>query len=280
LLGSLVGLTSLTLAILLSIYRRSIGALVLIWLVGLCVLLQGVMGGLRVTVNSTHLAVVHGFFAHAILAGMVGVAVLLAPRHAARSTVGNDAARAPAEHDSIDGATRRDDSSDGAALPNETDGFLATLLVLAILGQTLLGTLVRQMDVGLMIHLSVAMLVAVLAILVGVRLWGLYPQISVFARGGVALIGVVVLQLILGGISLVCRTPPAAASPSAEQLQAQADALSPAIHAILTTAHQTVAAVLLGIATMLAFWAWRLAFMPGSVAAPEPSAINTETCQT
>ena len=95
-----------------------------------------------------------------------------------------------------------------STLPNETDGFLATLLVLAILGQTLLGTLVRQMDVGLMIHLSVAMLVAVLAILVGVRLWGLYPQIAVFARGGVALMGVVILQLILGGISLVFRTPP------------------------------------------------------------------------
>ena len=109
------------------------------------------------------------------------------------------------------------------ALPNETDVFLATLLVLAILGQTLLGTLVRQMDVGLMIHLSVAMLVAVLAIVVGVRSWGLYPQIAVFARGGVALMGVVILQLILGGISLVFRTPPAAASPSAEQLQARAD---------------------------------------------------------
>ena len=150
------------------------------------------------------------------------------------------------------------------ALPNETDGFLATLLVLAILGQTLLGTLVRQMDVGLMIHLSVAMLVAVLAIVVGVRLWGLYPQIAVFARGGVALMGVVILQLVLGGISLVFRTPPAAASPSAEQLLAQADALRPAVHAILTTAHQTTAAVLLAIATLLAFWAWRLVVMQGS----------------
>ena len=38
------------------------------------------MGGLRVTDNSTHLAVIHGFFAHVILAGMVGVAVLLAYR--------------------------------------------------------------------------------------------------------------------------------------------------------------------------------------------------------
>jgi cytochrome c oxidase assembly protein subunit 15 len=252
LLGSLVGLTTLVLAILLSIDRRSIGALVLVWLVGLCVLLQGVMGGLRVTDNSTHLAVIHGFFAHAILAGMVGVAVLLASRR-----------HSP------------EDSSSGA-LPNETDGFLATLLVLAILGQTLLGTLVRQMDVGLMIHLTAAMFVAILAILVGVRLWGLYPHIGVFARGGVALMAVVILQLILGGISLVYRTPKAAASPSAEQLQSHAEALQPAAHAILTTAHQTTAAVLLAIATLLAFWAWRLMALQGTTAASGPSTESAE----
>ena len=84
LLGSLVGLTALTLAILLAIDRRSSGVLILVWCVGLCVLLQGILGGLRVTDNSTHLAVVHGFFAHVILAGTrrrgraAGAAVLIA----------------------------------------------------------------------------------------------------------------------------------------------------------------------------------------------------------
>jgi len=68
--------------------------------------------------------------------------------------------------------------------------------------------------------------------------------------------GVVILQIGLGGISLVFRTPPAAASPSAEQLQ-QADVLRPAVHALLTTSHQTVAALLLAIATILTFWTWR-----------------------
>ena len=192
LLGSLVGLTTLTLAVLLSIDRRSIAALVFVWIVGLCVLLQGVMGGLRVTDNSTHLAVVHGFFAHVILAGAVGVAVLLTPRYSSRRPSLCDGARVIK-----DITAERDEYRGNAASPNETDAFLATLLVLAILGQTLLGTLVRQMDVGLMVHLSVAMLVAVLAILVGVRLWGLYPHITVLARGGVALMGVVILQLIL-----------------------------------------------------------------------------------
>ncbi len=90
LLGSLVGLTTLVLAILLSIHRRSIGALVLVWIVGTFVVLQGVMGGFRVTDNSTHLAVVHGFFAHVILAGMVGVAVLLVRQYSPRSAVMGD----------------------------------------------------------------------------------------------------------------------------------------------------------------------------------------------
>ena len=157
LLGSLVGLTTLTLAVLLSIDRRSIAALVFVWIVGLCVLLQGVMGGLRVTDNSTHLAVVHGFFAHVILAGAVGVAVLLTPRYSSRRPSLCDGARVIK-----DITAERDEYRGNAASPNETDAFLATLLVLAILGQTLLGTLVRQMDVGLMVHLSVAMLVAVL----------------------------------------------------------------------------------------------------------------------
>jgi cytochrome c oxidase assembly protein subunit 15 len=220
-------------------------------------LLQGVIGGIRVTDNSTHLAVIHGFFAHVILAGLIGAAALLAARSRwAREFAGN------------------------ATSPNETDGFLATLLVLAILGQTFLGTLVRQMDVGLIIHISLAMLVAVLAVLVGVRLWGLYPHIAVFARGGVALMCVVILQLILGGISLVCRTPTAATSPSAEQLLAQAVPLRPAVHAILTTAHQTAAAVLLAIATLLAFWAWRLVVMKAFAATTATPAANAETATT
>jgi len=203
---------------------------------------------------------VHGFFAHVVLAGMVGVAVLLAPRYSSRSAVMK---RITAERDEYDG---------NAPLPNETDGLLATLAVLAILGQTLMGTLVRQMDVGLMIHISAAMFVAMLAILMGVRLWGLYPQFNVFARGGVALIGVVIVQLILGGISLVFRTPKAADSPSAQQLLDQADALQPAVHAILTTAHQTMAAVLLAIATLLAFWVWRLMLVQESAAPAEAPA--------
>jgi heme A synthase len=230
LLGSLVGLTTLTLAILLTVRRRPLGALLLIWIVGVGVAVQGIMGGLRVTENNVDLAVVHGFFAHMVLAGMVAVAALLSRRQ--------------------------------AQLPdqptcNTTDCLLSTLLLAGILLQTLLGTLVRQKDVCLLEHISLAMFVIILAIVVGVRLWGLYPHIRVFARGGVALIAVVIVQLLLGGISLAIRTPPAVQSPSAEQLQSHAP-LQPALHAVITTLHQTTAAVLLGLATLLAVWCWRL----------------------
>jgi heme A synthase len=241
-MGSLVGLTTLALAILLTLQRRSMGALILVWTVGVCVALQGVMGGFRVTENNTDLAVVHGFFAHLILAGLVGVAALAAPRP-----------------EGLEGPVN-----------NETDCLLSTILVLAILLQTLVGTFVRQKNVALVEHISLAMAVIIFTIIVGVRLWGLYPHIRVFARGGVALMSIVLVQLLLGGISLAMRTPPAVQSPSAEQLQARPDALQPAVPAILTTAHQTTAAVLLGIATLLAFWCWRLVWS-GPILADEPS---------
>ena len=230
LLGSVVGLTTLALAILLTVRRRPIGALILIWFVGIGVAVQGIMGGLRVTENNVDLAVVHGFFAHVVLAGMVAVAALL---------------------------SRRPQIPDGHTTCNQNDCLLSTLLVPAVLLQTLLGTLVRQKDVCLLEHISLAMFVIILAIVVGVRLWGLYPHIRVFARGGVAIIAVVVVQLLLGGISLAVRTPPAVESPSAEQLQSP-DAMQPALHALITTLHQTTAAVLLGLATFLAVWCWRL----------------------
>jgi len=110
--------------------------------------------------------------------------------------------------------------------------------------------------------------------LVGARLWGLYPRTAVFARGGLALMGAVILQILLGGISLVFRTPPATDSPTAEQLQVQTNALRPAVHAILTTAHQTTAAVLLAIAALLAFWVWRLMVTQISTATAEMSAAE------
>jgi cytochrome c oxidase assembly protein subunit 15 len=247
LLGSVVGFTTLALAILLTIRRRPIGALILIWLVGAGVAVQGIMGGLRVTENNVDLAVIHGFFAHVVLAGMVAVAALL---------------------------LRRPQMPDGLAACNQTDCFLSSLLVPGILLQTLLGTLVRQKGVCLLEHISVAMFVIIFAIVVGVRLWGLYPHVRVFARGGVALIAVVVVQLLLGGISLMLRTPPAIESPSAEQLKAN-DAMQPALHAVITTLHQTTAAVLLGLATLLAVWCWRLAVTGASAEKIESEAIAT-----
>ena len=230
LMGSLVGLTTLTLAVLLTVERRSIAAVVLVWIVGVGVAVQGVMGGLRVTENNINLAVIHGFFAHFVLAGMVGVAALLMrlPR--------NRSPKSPC---------------------NSTDCLLATLLVLGVMLQTLLGAFVRQKGVLLLEHVSVAIFVILLAIALGVRLWGLYPHVRVFARGGIALVAVVVVQLMLGGISLTVRTPAAAQSPTAEQLQSH-DALQPALHAVITTLHQTTAAVLLGLATLLAVSCWRL----------------------
>ena len=62
---------------------------------------------------------------------------------------------------------------------SERDCLFSTLLVLGILLQTLLrGGLVRQ-KLSACWSLCVAMFVIVFAIVVGVRLWGLYPHIRV-----------------------------------------------------------------------------------------------------
>ena len=200
LMGSLVGLTTFTLAVVLTLRRRSIAVLVLIWIVGLGVAAQGIMGGLRVTENNVNLAVLHGFFAHVVLAGMVTVAVLL---------------------------SRGRNSRMARLIANGSTASFPRCWCRACCCKRCSGALVRQKNVCLQEHIVVATFVIIFAIVVGARLWGLYPHIRVFARGGAALIAVVVVQMLLGGISLAVRTPPAVESPSAEQLRSS-DAMQPA----------------------------------------------------
>ena len=135
LLGTLVGLLTLTLAIYLTAALRHRKMLtILVWIVGVCVVAQGVVGGVRVTDDSHELAVVHGFFAHAILGALVAIAVMLS-RHWQLGV----------------GTQRRS--------PIHTDRFLTIALVGLILLQTLLGTLVRQLDAFLLTHISAAVIV-------------------------------------------------------------------------------------------------------------------------
>ena len=257
LLGTLVGMATLVLAVQITaqgdspiFVERKLGqspacpfvgrkGLVrLVWLVGAGVVVQGVLGGFRVTDDSHCLAVVHGCFAHAVLGGLVAIAVLLCRGPTADS----------AEH------------WQSQWHPVAADRFLTALLAAVVLLQTLLGTLVRQLNLTLLSHAALAAIVVLCTLGAGMRAWGLRSGAPVLRRFGVALMLLVVLQVSLGIVAVAFRTPPVGDSPSAEALAAAAGRLPIAtVPALITTAHQATAAVILGVAMALAAWTWRLA---------------------
>jgi heme a synthase len=234
LLGSLTGIATLTLALFLTLrmpHRK--GVLAVVWLTGSAVAVQGILGGFRVTRDSYALAVTHGFFAHAILGGLVVAAVLLSRRWESR-----------------DGCSNRPGAS--------TDRLFTVLLAVLVLVQTLLGVLLRQLNVLLLVHITVATLVVLVGMGAAMRAWGLNPTLAALRRGGVLLMWLILLQIVLGIVSVVFRTPSVDKSPSDVQLQARHGELPNAtLPALVTTCHQTNAAAMLGVAVVLALWTWR-----------------------
>jgi cytochrome c oxidase assembly protein subunit 15 len=234
LLGSLVGLTTLVLAIHLQRIesRPWVKRLALVAL--LAVVVQGLLGGLRVTGHFTMsasasetapnltLAVVHGIWGQLFFGLMVGLAVVT-------SAGWRDAG--PME------------IRPSAAL----DRALSRLLVGLLMIQLMLGAILRHESSGLMIHVSMAVIVILLTITVAVRTWGLHQRSIQLRRLGPGLIALVVLQLILGVAALIARGPVLAAEAS-----------SPA-DVFVRTAHQGTGALLLACSVALMLWIHRLA---------------------
>jgi cytochrome c oxidase assembly protein subunit 15 len=225
LLGTLAGSAALALAIELTRTMPERKAIVRFsWILGTAVAVQGVFGGLRVVDDSHCLAVVHGFFAHAIFGGLVAVAAIL--------------------------------SREGRAGPRRADRLVALLAVAAILLQTLLGTLLRQLGLGLFSHLTLAVGVVLTSLGVGIRAWRPDLAPPLVRRCAIALMLLVVVQIDLGLAAVVCRTPAVGASPTFEAICAAGGRLPvEPLPALVTTAHQTTAAVLLALAVMLVVWA-------------------------
>jgi heme A synthase len=289
LLGSLLALCALTLAIYVAFSVKPGKRLVaLIWAVGTLVAIQGLLGGFRVTENSAALAVLHGFIAHLVLAGLVLVAVMLTRRGSAelydsRHTMNCLAAAGTAAHRrsrptfrrSLNGLVHTEqcinfgisngDCPHPSPLRAPTEGWsgdgtalyhldlLALIFIVLVFAQTLLGVLVRQMNVFLLPHVAIAAIAAATAMIVGTRAWGRCRKGSMEHRCGMGLIIVVILQIALGIVAVVFRTPPVDQSPSAEMLLL-AGGLPPVppLQAILTTVHQTNAALMLGLGVILA----------------------------
>lgn len=232
LLGSLVGLCTLVLALHLQFGERRGWMKGLGWAALALVIAQGVLGGLRVTGGFTMsqsaaamrpsltLAIVHG------VTGQIFLALLLAL--AAFST-----------------RTWRDAPRDERATA-ATDRQLSLLFVGVAWLQLILGALLRHLAIGMIWHVSFAMVVVLLGVAVGARHWGLYRDLPVLRPAGRALTILLAVQLLLGTLALVAvnSTPGPADIPWWE--------------ITFTTLHQLTGATILGVAVLIAVWDRRL----------------------
>ncbi|MCA9727324.1 MAG: COX15/CtaA family protein, partial [Candidatus Eisenbacteria bacterium] len=197
------------------------------------VIIQGIMGGLRVTGRFTTstsptdtapnltLALVHGVFGQVFFATMVALAVFCSP-----------AWREPA---------RAVGSADARKEQN-----LSALLVLGLVVQLVLGAFVRHTSAGLHLHLTMAGLVIVLALVVGMRAAHLHEQVPRVRQLGRWLVNLIGVQLLLGIAALLA-------------LVYDQDAVRPPAYEVtLVTAHQVTGALLLATSVMLALWTRRL----------------------
>jgi len=238
LFGALVGLTTIVLAVRLwrldgrSWVRKLAASAVVV------VVVQGVLGGLRVTggfTTSTNagdmapsltIAVVHGVLGQIFLGLVVSLAVVTSRRWLTAP---------PAEASASVAADRK----------------LQFWLVLTLLVQLVLGAAQRHLAWGLIIHISLAAVVAMLAVVVGARAWGLHHGVWPVQRLGQLLLAVVSIQVTLGIAALAVT-------------QGQAVVGDPStLEVTIATAHQATGAGLLALSVTLALWTRRL-FRPES----------------
>ncbi len=260
-----MGLTALVLAVHIQITERRRWLKAMAWLTLGLVIVQGVLGGLRVTGRFTLstspgstspsllLAIVHGVVGQLVFAALVAAAVF-------RSRAWQ------ADRPAI------------AAASASTDRVLGVALLVLLISQLVLGALVRHLiwpeqsrRFGLIadpaefvalgrhmlhLHIAVAVLVVLLAVGVGVRSWGLYAHVPPLSRLGSSLLVLLAAQVVLGIAALIVTGSNAA--------HLRPDALDVA----LTTAHQLVGAALLAWAVMIVLWHRRRVIQSDSPSRP------------
>jgi len=221
LFGALVGLTTATLAVHVArvesrgwVKRLAFTALAL-------VIVQGTLGGLRVTETNLYLAVVHGVTAQVFFALLVVIAIVLSPTWTG--------GRAPEAGPTVAG-----------------DRLAATLAVVALLVQIALGAIQRHLGLALMLHIGMAFVAAGLAITAGARAWGLHQGEPVLKRAGLIVIYASGFQLMLGFMAWAARGASAHGSLSSDWT------------IVVTTMHQGMGALLLASAVALRAWTSRL----------------------
>jgi cytochrome c oxidase assembly protein subunit 15 len=217
LLGALVGLTTVTLAAHLLLAESRVEVKRMAGVAVALVIVQGILGGLRVTEKNVDLAVVHGVTAQVFLALLVAIAVM---------------------------GTRawRSDRAPLASSRARADATLASLAVLAVLVQIGFGAIQRHLALGLMLHIVSAFVVASLTIAAGVRAWGFHPHEPILKRAGLTVVHATAAQLALGFCAWIVRGAWTSGSMSAEW------------KVVVTTLHQGMGAVLLASTVTLRLW--------------------------
>jgi len=233
LFGALVGLTTIALAVRLWRYddrawlkRLSMAAVVL-------VVLQGILGGLRVTggftlsiseadmAPSLTLALIHGVLGQIFLGVMVTIAVVT-------SRLWFDAP-----------------SPEPRPYAKDDRTFQRWLIVIMVV-QLVLGAAQRHLAALLIVHICLAAVVVLLAVMVGGRAWGLYRNSRPVEYLGKLLIIFSCTQVFLGITALaVTQGRSIVGSPTT-------------IEVTITTMHQATGAALLALSVALHLWTQRL----------------------
>jgi cytochrome c oxidase assembly protein subunit 15 len=248
--GALVGLTTVALAVHLWIVDRRRWLRVAAVIAVIAVIAQGILGGLRVetavtgdgvtyagpeheTAVSTALRVAHGTFGQLFFALMVFIAAAC-----------SNAWR-----------TGRAMVTAGAA----TDRQLAILLLAALIVQLILGAFVRHLAAGLLLHITFATAVIMLAVAVGARNWAMQSAHRPLRRLGRLLTILIGVQLILGiGALGVTHGAEPGASPTN-------------LNVFVSTMHQAVGAALLACAVGIVAFSHRLLRQATADTRPEAS---------
>jgi cytochrome c oxidase assembly protein subunit 15 len=244
--GMFVGLASIVLCVVLWMGDSRLWIGLLGVLVLALVIIQGVLGGLRVTgvltlsqdaadlSPSTALAIVHGVLAQVLLAAMAvtGAATSLRWRRGGIQL----------------GAGRR-----------SVDRNLATALVVFLFLQLLLGAGYRHMVTAmgakapaashlLLTHITVAVIVVVIGVFVGLRGCSLEGRERMFKWMGITMLSSLGLQILLGfgALAAVMLRP---------EIGTTADV--PVWEVLVTSAHQANGAIMLMTAVLLLAWYWR-----------------------
>ncbi len=219
LFGALVGLNILTLTVYLQLQERRSLIKWLSFCALLLVILQGVLGGLRVTGTFTlstnpelvhpnaTLAVIHGVLGQLLFVFIVALSVLIFTLQGE----GRSAYRA------------------SILIGNRLPLVLLSLLII----QLSVGAMLRHFGVGLFFHIALAVIVIIFAIYLGIRTWALNPKASAKSWMALLLTVLVIFQIVLGFSSWIVS-----GIRSSEHAPTNLEVL-------ITSSHQLVGALLL-----------------------------------